>query len=119
MDTEEAVERWQELSRRTMQGMARWRAEHPKANMREIEQALDERMTKLRAHVLEDAAQWSAMREWSQGKEVPLCPDCQKALEFRRVKGKRGLQTQGGHSRELEREYGVCPSCGQGFFPPG
>jgi len=118
MDAEKAVEHWQELSHGTMQGMARWRADHPKASLREIEKALDERITKLRAQILADAAQWSEMREWSQGTEVPVCPDCQKALEFR-LKGKRGLQTQGGHSIELEREYGICPSCGQGFFPPG
>lgn len=117
MDAHKAVEHWQELSRETMQGMAMWREGHPKANLREIEKALDERIMKLCAQVLEDAAQWSEMREWTQSAAVPICPDCKKALEFR-IKGKRELQTQGGHSIRLERDYGICPSCGQGFFPP-
>jgi hypothetical protein len=34
-------------------------------------------------------------------------------------KKKRKLQTRGGQEVELEREYGVCPKCGQGIFPPG
>ncbi|MCJ7435590.1 MAG: hypothetical protein MUO77_19075 [Anaerolineales bacterium] len=37
--------------------MGEWREQHPKANLREIEKVLDERMTKLRAKVLEEAAQ--------------------------------------------------------------
>lgn len=117
MDADKAVEQWQELSREAMEGMATWRAGHPKANLSEIEKALDERIMKLRAQVLEEAAQWSETREWSQSAAIPLCPDCKTALEFR-IKGKRELQTQGGHSIRLERDYGVCPSCGQGFFPP-
>lgn len=117
MNTNQAVAHWQELSRETMQGMAKWREEHAKASLREIEKALDERITKLRAQVLEDAAQWSEMREWSQSSAEPICPDCKQALEFR-IKGKREMQTQGGHSIQLERDYGICPSCGQGFFPP-
>jgi len=117
MDADTAVEHWQELSREAMQGMAAWREEHPKATLKEIEKALDERMMKLRAQVLEDAAQWSEMREWSQSAAVPICPDCRKALEFR-IKGKREMQTQGGQTIRLERDYGICPSCRQGFFPP-
>ena len=117
MEKHKAVKHWQELSDETMQGMGEWRERHPKANLREIEKALDERMTKLRAKVLEEAAQLSEMRIWTESENVPVCPDCKKALEFR-MKGKRELQTQGGHSIELEREYGICPKCGQGFFPP-
>lgn len=101
-----------------MNGMADWRKQHPKATLREIEKALDERMLKLRAQVLEDAAQLSEMRVWTESEAVALCPDCQQALEFR-MRGKRELQTHGGHSIRLEREYGICPKCGQGFFPPG
>ena len=118
METQKASKHWQEMSKEAMEGMAEWRGKHPKATLREIEEALDERMTKLRAKVLEEAAQLSEMREWTQGGETPICPDCKKALEFR-VKGKRVMQTQGGHEIQLEREYGVCPNCGQGFFPPG
>ena len=118
MKSDEAVQRWQVLSDETMEGIGTWREQHPKATLREIEQALDERMMKLRAKVLEDAAQMSEMREWRLSEEVPVCPDCREALEFR-MKGRREMQTHGGHSIWLEREYGRCPKCGQGFFPPG
>ena len=118
MDTDKASKGWRELSAETLSGMAEWRKQHPKATLREIEKALDERMMKLRAKVLEEAAQLSEMQIWTESEDVPICPDCKKALEFR-VRGKRELQTQGGHSIQLEREYGICPKCGQGFFPPG
>lgn len=117
MDIDKTEKGWRELSDETMSGMAEWRKQHPKATLREIEKALDERLTKLRAKVLEDAAQLSEMQTWTESENVPVCPDCKKALEFR-VTGKRELQTQGGHSIQLEREYGLCPKCGQGFFPP-
>lgn len=117
MEKRKVVKHWQEMSDETMQGMAEWREQHPKASLREIEKALDERITKLRAKVLEEAAQLSEMQTWTESEHVPVCPDCRKALEFR-VKGKRELQTQGGHRIQLEREYGICPKCGQGFFPP-
>ena len=83
MKSDEAVQRWQELSDETMQGIGTWREQHPKATLREIEQTLDERIMELRAKVLEDAAQMSEMREWSLSEEVPVCPDCREALEFR------------------------------------
>lgn len=118
MDTDKAAQRWRELSDEAMNEMAGWRKRHPKASLREIEKALDERMLKLRAQVLEEAAQLSERRVWSESEERPICPDCKQALEFR-LRGKRELQTQGGHSIRLEREYGICPNCGQGFFPPG
>ena len=99
-----------------MEGMGEWRMQHPKATLREIEKALDERMMKLRAKVLEEAAQLSERRIWTESEDVPICPEGKKSLKFRE-KGKRELQTQGGHRIELEREYGICPKCGQGFFP--
>ena len=118
MDTNKAVMHWQEMSMVTMQELGDWREKHPQANLREIEQELDEQIMKLRASVLEEAVQLSEMRTWTASENIPICPDCGKKLEFR-IKGKRELQTHGGHSIQLEREYGVCPGCGQGFFPPG
>ena len=117
MNKDEAVKHWQKMSAATMQELGDWREKQPKATLREIEQELDEQIMKLRAEVLEEAAQWSEMRVWTESAATPICPDCQTALEFR-LKGKRALQTHGGHPIELEREYGICPSCGQGFFPP-
>lgn len=118
MDTHKAAEGWRKLSEQSMSDMAEWRNEHPKATLKEIEKALDERMMKLRAQVLEEAAQMSDMGKWTESGGKPICPECGVALKYR-TRGKRELQTQGGHSIRIEREYGICPKCGQGFFPPG
>ena len=116
MDTDKASKGWRELSAETLSGMAEWRKQHPKATLREIEKALDERMMKLRAKVLEEAAQLSEMQTWTESEDVPICPDCKKALEFR-VKGKRELQTQGGHSIQLERDTASVQNADRAFFP--
>ena len=118
IDTSQIAKRWQELSGEIVTGMAEWRQQHPKATMREIEAALDERLERLRAKMLEEAALVSEAREWKPAGNAPLCPDCGVPLEPRTA-GTRELQTHGGETIQLKRDYGVCPQCGQGFFPPG
>jgi len=51
------------------------------------------------------------------GNEVQ-CPDCGAKL-VKKGKKKRILLTRDGREIELDREYAVCPACGQGIFPPG
>lgn len=118
MDTREIEKQWQEKSAEVITGMAEWRMQHPKATLREIETELDERLARLRAKMLEEAAMLSEAREWEEKVAGPNCPDCGVELEGR-TKGERRLQTQGGQTVRLERQYGICPQCGQGFFPPG
>jgi len=111
---------WETLSREVLTGMKEWRLQHPRATLREMEAALDERLTRMRARMLEDMALASRMANWKEEGEEgkPMCPHCGRAL-VSRGRGKRGLQTQGGQEIELKRGYGVCPKCGEGFFPPG
>lgn len=118
MDTREIEKQWQESSAEVISGMAEWRMQHPKATLREIETELDERLARLRAKMLEDAALLSEAREWEAKAGAPHCPDCGVELEGG-TQGERSLQTQGGQTVRLERQYGICPQCGQGFFPPG
>lgn len=118
IDTRGVAQRWQELSSEIITGMAEWRQQHPKATLREIEAALDERLEQLRAKMLEEAALLSQVRDWEEKEGAPTCPDCGEVLEGR-AKGERSLQTHGRQEIRLERQYGVCPKCGQGFFPPG
>jgi YgiT-type zinc finger domain-containing protein len=101
-----------------MVGMEKWREENPQATFREIEEELDRRLSELRARMLGDVAQRSAKAEWKKGPGAPVCSNCGAVLEAKGKK-KRTLQTRGGRGVELEREYGVCPKCGQGLFPPG
>ena len=95
--------------------------QHPRATLKEIEVALDERLGRLRARMLEDAALASAAAEWegAGAGERPVCAQCGQVLEGRGVSGVRHLQTQGGREIVLRREYGECSACGAELFPPG
>lgn len=111
---------WSELSAEVLSGMKEWREQHPRATLREIERALDERLSGLRRRMIEDMAQASEVADWAgaAGGEKPVCLECGQALQ-RRGEVERELQTQGGQTIKLKRRYGTCPQCGAGFFPPG
>ena len=114
----EAGKSWRSLSEEIIVGMTEWRQQNPKATFRMIEAELDRRLSELRARMLSDIAIASASAEWEAGTGAPVCPKCQQKL---RPKGKkkREIQTRDGGSVKIEREYGVCPECGAGIFPPG
>jgi hypothetical protein len=109
---------WRELSEDVLTGMKEWRLQHPRATLNEIEAALDERLARLRARMLEDAALASTAADWDAavGAAAPVCPQCRKRLQARGGHP-RQVQTHGGQSLTLRREYGVCPVCHTGFFP--
>lgn len=111
---------WHTLSEEVLSGMKEWRLAHPKATFREIEQAVEERVNRLKARMLTDAALASDTRDWHEAPpdERPRCPACDTAL-VRRGQHTRHLQITGGHDVPLSRTYGTCPVCGTGLFPPG
>ncbi len=109
---------WNGLSEEIMEGIADWREQHPQATFREIEEEIDRRLSALRAKMISDTAMASAQAEWKSGAAGVVCPQCGEKLE-KKGKKKRKLETQGGRKVELIREYGVCPKCGWGIFPPG
>jgi ribosomal protein S27AE len=111
---------WRELSEEVITGMKEWRLQHPKATFAEIERALDERLARLRARMLQDAALASAAGDWTgePESERPVCPECGQGLTSQGNQ-MRQLQTQGRQEIVLDRKYGVCPACGAGLFPPG
>ena len=108
---------WRELSEDVLSGMKEWRLQHPRATFREIEAAVDERLARLRARMLEDAALASAAAHWEAEAAPPVCPQCGSRLEDR-GDHPRELQTHGGQTLTLSRAYGVCPTCDGGLFPP-
>jgi hypothetical protein len=110
---------WRELSEQILTDIKEWRREHPKATFREIEDEVRARMSRLEAQVLQDTAQESPNREWSGSppSQRPHCPVCQTLLQAR-GKRKRNLQGVEGQNVTLTREYGTCPNCGTGIFPP-
>jgi YgiT-type zinc finger domain-containing protein len=103
-----------------LSGMKEWRQQHPTATLREIEEAMDERLARWRAGMLEELVKMSEQADWSQSpsESRPSCEQCGTPLESR-GKRSRWLQTSGGQQVEIERSYGTCPQCGQGLFPPG
>lgn len=110
---------WHRMTEEIMTGMREWRLQHPKATLREIETELDARWVRMRARMLEDLALASTAATWQETPEgqQPTCPDCGTPLQDRGTHP-RTLQTHGGQDLTLVRDYGVCPACGTGLFPP-
>jgi hypothetical protein len=120
MANEEWTTRWREVSEEVLSGMQEWRAAHPRATFREIEAAAEERLSRLRARLLEDTALASQARAWTDAAttERPACPDCGQPLESRGQR-RREVTVPGNRQVRLERSYGVCSACGTELFPPG
>lgn len=111
---------WQALSEQILTDIKEWRRSHPKATLREIEEEVPARMSRLEAQVIQDTAQQSECRDWSgaERQERPTCPACGATLQARE-KHTRSLQAAGGQQINLTRSYGSCPNCGTGPFSPG
>lgn len=106
--------------RRRSDGVKEWRQQHPRATLREIEAAVDERLIAPRARLLEDLALTSRAADL-QDKQLGERPRCPYRGTFLEPRGKqrRSVQVHGGHALDLEREYAACPACQTGLFPPG
>src|SRR5512136_1533977 len=99
---------WDALAAEVMSGMKEWRLQHPKASLREIEQALDERLGKMRARMLQDAALASTAADIKSAaaSEKPVCPKCGVVLESRGRKS-RELTSHHNQTLDLERSQGI------------
>lgn len=119
MWSNEAESRWRELAEEVITGMIEWRLQHPKATFKEIETALDERLARVRARMLEDSALASGSRDITiaSEEERPKCSKCGQALEGRGEET-RCLTTNHNQTITLKRSYAICPACGAGLFPP-
>jgi hypothetical protein len=111
---------WQRLADDVMSGLKDWRMRHPKATLREIEQALDARLAQMRARLMADITLASAAADitTAQAQDRPRCPTCGGPLQAR-GQHQRTLTTQHDQSVPLSRTYTYCPTCQVGLFPPG
>src|SRR5712675_1489430 len=101
-----------------LSGRHEWRLPHPTAPLREIEQALDQRWYRLRARMLQDLVLEREAANWhATATNYPHCPDCGRTL-ICRGRQPRLLNTHGNHTLTLARNYGSCPTCKKGHFPP-
>lgn len=112
-------DQWRQLSEEILTDVKEWRRAHPKATLREIEDEVHSRLSRLEAQMIQDTAQESQSRLWSGNspQHRPKCPVCQTPLQSR-GKRERSLQGAGGQEVRLSREYGTCPKCRTGLFPP-
>ena len=118
METKRVRQAWDGMSVEMNAGIAEWREQHARATFGEIEAEIDRRMDELRARMLADTANLSASAAWIEGRDGPICAHCGVRLAGKGRK-RRKLQVRGENEVEIERQYGVCPACGQGIFPPG
>ena len=124
METDREADSWRKMSDEVVAGMREWRKQHPKAKLREIENELDKRLSRMRARMVEDLALQSEAADWQDGEgegelvKPPVCARCGSRLTAR-GRHSRILDTHGGETIRLERSYGVCPTCKGGVFPPG
>ena len=96
MQPEDLQARWEEQGEDIFAAVAQWRAAHPKATLAEIEQAVDEQMNRLRARMIEQAAQASApprvrpARDWCVSSvDSPCKPVDERNGSGRRREGSR------------------------------
>lgn len=119
MWSNEVEAHWQQEVDAVMTGMKEWRLQHPRATLREIEVALDERLAQMRARMLQDLALASAAAKVGEATEEdrPTCPTCGGPLEARGEEP-RTLTTTYNQPITLRRSYAYCPACAAGLFPP-
>jgi ribosomal protein S27AE len=113
---------WEAQAQEAFLDLREWRALHPQATLAEIERELDRRLEVLRARLLADLALASQAADLQGREGAPAqrarCPRCGTPLHDGGVH-QRTLVTLGNHKVALVRDYGTCPGCGSGLFPPG
>ena len=91
----------------------RWRQEHPKATLTEIEEAVERELAKLREAIVEGMVQ----AEGDEEREAMVCPNCQTEM-VKNGKKERRLKTKEGKTITLKRQQLRCLQCGMTIFPP-
>ncbi len=91
MADQETAASWHALTDEVMSGLAAWRLQHPRATLREIEQAVDERLSGVRARRVQDMALRSVRPDVGAlpPAERPVCGQCGPVLEARGTKRRR------------------------------
>jgi hypothetical protein len=108
------TQHWQEEGKNAFEAIAQWRMAHPHATKAEIEQAIDEHLYRLRAHLIEDTAQASAA---SKASGPPRCEQCGRVLQAR-GKRTRTFRTHGDQPGGVGTHVPVLPALRGRFFSP-
>ena len=121
MDGELLIRGWNQVSEEVARELACWRAEHPRATLAEIEQVVQEALSRLQDRYLSDLSHASDAADLTRtaAGERPRCPGCGGRLEPSGRAEREVLTPRQARPLRLRRSYGVCSTCGSGFFPPG
>ncbi|MFQ5434755.1 MAG: hypothetical protein ACE5FD_07750 [Anaerolineae bacterium] len=113
-------DKWTDSFREASDEVSQWRKRHPRATFTEIENSVDEELSKIRLCMVQDLAMESEMRDFKQlpPEKRPKCPVCGKTLASNGQQS-RDLVTTYEQVVKLERSKGYCKSCRTSFFPPG
>ena len=120
MLNKEVESNWQATYEEVILGIREWRLQHPKATLKEIEEAVDGGLARARAGLVQDVALASEATKAisNPGDEGPRCGRCDHPLESRGQHTRR-LTAHHDQAINLKRSYMVCPACMTGLFPPG
>ncbi len=89
-----------------------WQDTHPDASFAEIESAVEQHLSGVRAQLVGELV------DRGMTDEHPTCRGCGTTMAPR-SESSRKVVIQGNASVELHRSYVVCPARGAGLFPPG
>jgi YgiT-type zinc finger domain-containing protein len=89
-----------------------WHATHPEATLYDMELAVEQQIERLRTALLD------AQVGGGYVDERPACPHCGTTM-IHRSRRRKQVVLKGDETLALDRPYVVCPSCGEGLFPPG
>ncbi len=113
-------QKWTELYEKAAEEAVKWRESNRKATLTEIETNVDEKLSRLRAQMIQELAMASEVADMRglEKEKRPKCPKCQRRLQAN-GKQKRTVYTDYEQPIALTRSHGKCPECGQSFFPSG
>jgi len=112
--------KWDELYEEASQEVLRWRRQHKKATLTEIEDTVDAELARMRAQMIQDlalASESADLRRLAK-EERPTCPQCGRPL-VANGRQQREVTTDHEQGVALERSKGYCRQCKLSFFPPG
>ena len=111
---------WRTLSDAVGRELIAWREAHPRASLRQIEDAVFEAMQRLQARALQQVVLASAVADVAAlpVAERPTCPTCRGRLEPRGRQRRTIRPARQRAALEVERSYTVYTECGAGLFPP-
>ena len=91
--------------------LQQWRRDHPRATLREIEEAVDRSMARLRTTLIAQVA------HQEQDTTRPACASCGGPMQ-RVGTRERTVLTAQDEALTLRGPGYRCPACGAGLFPP-